>query len=56
MLSMLPSSLVCTSVECVEKRAVEVLTRADEDSEVYRQLILALNIFEKQAVFYSKSS
>jgi hypothetical protein len=43
MLSMLPSSLVCTSVECVEKRAVEVLTRADEDSEVYRQLILALS-------------
>jgi hypothetical protein len=43
MLSMLPSSLVCTSVECIVKRAVEVLTRADEDSEVYRQLILALS-------------
>jgi hypothetical protein len=43
MLSMLPSSLVCTSVECIERRAVEVLTRADEGCEVYRQLILALS-------------
>jgi len=41
-LGTVPVSAICTTVECIEKRAVEVLTSTGEGMEVYRQLVLML--------------
>jgi hypothetical protein len=43
-LSNVPASAICTTVECVEKRAIEVLTSTSEEMEVYRQLVLMLSL------------
>jgi hypothetical protein len=37
-----PASTICTTVECIERRAIEVLV--SENAEVYRQLVLMLSL------------
>jgi len=39
----IPESKLCDSVECIKKRAISVLTSADDESEVYRQLVYMLS-------------
>jgi len=43
-LQRIPESSLCTDVECVKKRAIEVLTSDDEEPEVYRQLVYMLSV------------
>jgi len=34
---------LCKSVECIKKRAINILTSVDEESEIYRQLVYILS-------------
>jgi hypothetical protein len=42
-LSRIPKGELCSDIDCIKRRAIEILTSESEDAEVYRQLIYMLS-------------